>query len=117
MGNSAAGRLTDAVAGIDIFGDAGGSQSRTLVTANLPPYTPSGTISGGSVTMFYTRSGNFQSGVNATAVTILDGSSGGTNSATAQFNPPTFSGNVNGGSSTPVLTVQPTIIMTTYIKL
>jgi len=34
--DASSGRLTDAIAGIDIFGDAGGSQSQTLTLAQLP---------------------------------------------------------------------------------
>lgn len=38
MGGSAAGRLTDAVAGIDALGDAGGAQSHTLTTTEIPSH-------------------------------------------------------------------------------
>lgn len=39
MGGSAAGRLTDAVAGIDVLGDAGGAQSHTLTTTEIPSHS------------------------------------------------------------------------------
>jgi microcystin-dependent protein len=39
MGGAAAGRLTDAVAGIDSLGDAGGAQSHTLSTSEMPSHS------------------------------------------------------------------------------
>lgn len=39
MGGVAAGRLTDAVAGIDSLGDAGGAQTHTLTTTQIPSHT------------------------------------------------------------------------------
>jgi microcystin-dependent protein len=38
MGGVAAGRLTDAVAGMDALGDAGGAQSHTLTTTEIPSH-------------------------------------------------------------------------------
>jgi hypothetical protein len=45
MGGTSANRLTTAFYGVsgDGTGAVGGSQSHTLITANLPPYTPAGT--------------------------------------------------------------------------
>jgi microcystin-dependent protein len=47
MVETAATLLTSAVSGVDgaTYGSKGGAQSRTLVTANLPPYTPAGSVS------------------------------------------------------------------------
>jgi microcystin-dependent protein len=47
MGGSAASRLTTAGGAVDgaTLGAVGGSQNVALVTANLPPYTPSGSVS------------------------------------------------------------------------
>jgi hypothetical protein len=45
MVEAVATRLTAALGGVDGsgIGNAGGNQSKTLATANLPPYTPAGT--------------------------------------------------------------------------
>jgi len=50
--NSGTGRITSAVSGVD--GNTalavGSSQSKTLITANLPAYTPSGSVTGTALT-------------------------------------------------------------------
>lgn len=109
MGGVAAGRLTDTVAGIDGLGDTGGAQSRTLVTANLPPYTPSGTISNGSVTVLWSVDG-YQppGGGSRDAINVIG--SGRPNSAAFAVTSGNFTGTAQGGTSTPVVTVQPTIV-------
>jgi len=62
MGGSAAGRLTSTTMTPDgnTIGATGGAQTKTLLTANLPPYTPSGsvttTIGGGA--HYFTTPGN-----------------------------------------------------------
>jgi microcystin-dependent protein len=118
MGNSAAGRLTDALAGIDGFPDAGGAQTRTLVTANLPPYTP--TVASASVSVTSTVSNIQQNGLG----TVSDNFGGGSTdvprnnpSAIASTGTASITMNAQGGTSTPFVTVQPTIVMTFYIKL
>ena len=56
MGGSAAGRLTSAGGGLDgtVIGAAGGSQNRTLVSANLPPHAHAGTTGTGGGTHSHT---------------------------------------------------------------
>jgi microcystin-dependent protein len=105
MGSSAAGRLTSAVMTPDgnTIGATGGVQNRTLVTANLPPYTPSGSVSttlnmdGGG---FLVTGGGF--------VNIGGSGSGGfifSGSASSSF-----TGSAQGGTSTPFPTISPTML-------
>jgi microcystin-dependent protein len=114
MGGVAASRLTDAVAGMDSLGDAGGAQSTTLVTANLPPYTPSGSLTGSqSFGNIQQNSSTYQpqgggSGVaafvnNVSVVVLGSGFS--------------FSGTAQGGTSTPFTNVQPTIIANKLLRV
>ncbi|MCK1402015.1 tail fiber protein [Bradyrhizobium sp. 4] len=121
MGGSAAGRLTDAVAGIDSLGDAGGAQSRTLITANLPPYTPSGALSisngaitiNGAVNYVYSDSGGGGLGGGGNF-----GHAGYNNlSASQAASTGTLVGVAQGGTSTPVLNVQPTIVVNKLLRI
>jgi len=116
MGGSAAGRLTDAVAGIDILGDAGGSQSRTLVTANLPPYTPSGSMSGSAVNFQFNQISTGATGGSQNTITGIVNSGGG-QVMNANVTQPTFTGTAQGGTSTPVVTVQPTIVLNYLLRI
>lgn len=117
MGGSPAGRLTDAAAGFgDVLGEAGGSQTRQLVTSNLPPYTPSGTISG-------TASSN-ETNIQKTTSTLTP--SGGGSATVPQYNPAavtingnqfTFSGTAQGGNSSAFGIVQPTIVANKLLRV
>jgi microcystin-dependent protein len=115
MGGSAAGRLTDLVAGIDSLGDAGGAESRTLVTANLPPYTPSGSIGGSqalpSLQVNTAGTYNPQGGGSGTSPFI------NTNTYTVSGSNFSFTGSAQGGTSTPVVTVQPTILANKLLRI
>ena len=120
MGSSAAGRLTDAVSGFgDVLGETGGAQSKTLITANLPPYTPSGTNSTGT---FVSSSNNWaqyagtqglQGGGTFPAFGQAGNAGGVTGSTTAQ----TFTGAAQGGVSAPLVIMPPTMVLTFYVKL
>jgi microcystin-dependent protein len=117
MGGAAAGRLTDAVAGIDSLGDAGGAQTRTLVTANLPPYTP--TVASASVSVTSTAS-TFQNN----SLGNVSSNFGGGATDVPRYNPSaivstgsaSITMNAQGGTSTPVVTVQPTLIMSYIVR-
>lgn len=126
MKESSASRLTSAVSGVDgaTMGSAAGSQSNTLQTANLPPYTPSGINSGGTATV--------PGGLNlaATGGTIgnLFPAGGGGNRApdsngawsgvsSLQVSAVSFNGVAQGGTSTPLRTVQPTIICNYIMRI
>lgn len=98
--NQGTGRLTSAVSGLD--GDTlfaiKATQSRTLLTANLPPYTPAGSIANGAISISHnaaqanastTGGGGFQCG-------------GAVASIVASQAPSTFTGVAQGGTSIPI---------------
>lgn len=89
------------------LGAAGGVQSRTLSTANLPPYTPSGTITNGAISLSQpdairgdTGGGGIGGGGNFGHSYGLSASQGAS----------TFTGNAQGGTSTAFGIVPPTIV-------
>jgi hypothetical protein len=93
------------------------SQSTTLVTANLPAYTPSGTIANGAITI--TTNGDGSTSTNNAAPQsgpsfLVQGAQTWTATQAAS----TFTGAAQGGSSAPIIksTVQPTIVMNYIIK-
>jgi hypothetical protein len=118
MGNSAAGRLTSTYFGASaiVLGAAGGAESKTLLTANLPPYTPAGSVSGsisGTAPANNTTAGNSGSPISVySPVTgsalplVVSGTFSGTLSGAAQ-----------GGLSTPVAVASPMMLATIYLKL
>jgi microcystin-dependent protein len=120
MGGTSANRLTAAGSGLDgdIQGNTGGAETVTLATANLPAYTPAGTIGSHTLTMptrsITTATGSVPTITNAANQTTgnqeIISSFGG--SATS-----TFTGTPQGGTATPANNVQPTIIKTKIIKL
>ena len=117
MGGSAASRLTDAVSGFgDSLGETGGAQSRTLSTANLPPYTPSGSISGTGVS----TASNLQQ--NNSNITVATGGSNtvplsSSTSVSINGNQYTFTGVAQGGTSTAFGIVQPTIVANKLLRI
>jgi hypothetical protein len=121
MGNSATSILTATYAGCTTtpttLGAFCGSQSQTLLTSNLPPYTPSGSIAanfpntvGGSAPNIFLNGG--------CCIGLGGASSGATPQSIAGVNiPSTFSGAAQGGTSTPFSTVSPTMLATIYLKI
>lgn len=110
MGGTPAGRLTTAGSGVDglTLGAAGGAQTRTLTTPNLPPYTPAGTITDGTITI----SGGTTGAVSGTTAVAAAGhafADVGSAIAASQSGT-TFTGTAQGGTSTPIVTVQPTLV-------
>lgn len=113
MGNSAASRLTSTYFGTTTttLGAASTTTDHTtLVTGNLPPYTPSGTISN-------LNGGAFVNGLQLSGCCIGNGGSNSGAQAGAISISSTFTGTAQGGTSTPFANVQPTILMTYYFKL
>jgi len=106
MGGSSANRLTAADDGLngDTLGATGGGETQTLVTANLPAYTPSGSVSSSStgVNSYSTPGTNI--GIGGTAT-------GGQINVTTPTITSTFTGTAQGGSSTAFGVVQPTFIL------
>ena len=126
MGNTPTSVLTLAGFGTDPthLGNFGGVQSYTLLTGNLPPYTPSATVSisggvytepqtyfgpvGGSSTLGYYTSVTGASGFG----NVGSRSVGSVSAISAAFNP-----SPQGGASLPLSMLQPTRLLTIYIKL
>ncbi|MGR4927261.1 hypothetical protein ACIPUD_10690 [Bradyrhizobium sp. CAR08] len=110
MNGSAANRLTPTYFGVSggVLNSAGGAESKSLVTANLPPYTPSGSVTGtatSNLTIIQVNTSNFTppGGGSITAPASNPQQIISTLSAT-------FTGAAQGGTSTPFATVQPTAI-------
>jgi hypothetical protein len=119
LSNNATGTLSGAAVGFSPVKDAqmldavGGalSQSTTIVTANLPAYTPSGSVASSSTTVnSYTTPGT-NLGFGGTATGAQSG--GATPTITSAF-----TGVAQGGTSAPIIrpTVPPTIVMNYMIK-
>lgn len=115
MGNSAAGRLTATYFGTSaiVLGAAGGAESKVLVAANLPPYTPAGTIAvAGNVPL--SSSTNYNNTFVGGAQPIVQSTTPTALNITSQ----TFTGTAAAGQiSTPVAIPQPTMLATLYLKL
>lgn len=105
MGGSAANRLTTAYYGGDPsnIAVAGGAQSDTLLAANLPSYTPSGT----NAVSATTAPGSAVGGLNAGSTTFY--TTGGGNISSGQAAGQAFTGVAQGGVSTPISTIQPSL--------
>jgi microcystin-dependent protein len=119
MGGSSANRLTDADDGLngDTLGDTGGGETQTLVTGNLPAYTPAGTI---SVTALVQSVRTFNISGSADINTLMNGSTAGTiNSNGVPFVSGTadFTGTAQGGTSTAFGVVQPTIVLNKLLRI
>lgn len=117
MGGSAAGRLTTPFFGSDptIIGDRGGGQSKTLLLANLPAYTPAGSVS--SLSTSTTTISNFSISGGA-GVSISSGqgiSPSASTSTVTTATSSTFTGTAQGGSSTAFATIQPSLIVNKII--
>lgn len=114
MGGSAANRLTTShFTSPTTLGGTGGVDSRTLVTANLPPYTPSGTISNGAISISHnaalvngssTGGGSFSCGGSAASISASQGAS-------------TFTGAAQGGTSAAFGIIQPTIVANKLLRV
>ncbi len=123
MGNTAASRLTSATitGGGTTLGATGGAQTNTIAQNNLPNVAPTFTGSAGVVSVTTTANnvatGLFQSsaglGVNSYGVLSF-----GTITSTGIFTPVGSISSINGGVSQQAMGIlQPTMLMTIYIKL
>jgi hypothetical protein len=130
MGSSAAGRLTASYFGTaaTVLGAAGGAEKQTIATSQVPTITSSNAAQSitvnplGSTGFFvpYSNASWFSTTTPATgAINIMQ--SGGSLSFTSSFsgtnNISVTSNNTGGGSPTPVVTAQPTMLATIYLKL
>jgi hypothetical protein len=132
MGNSAAGRLTSTYFGTSgacsganaiTLGAACGGESKTMLLANLPPFTPAGSISASLTALGVQQYTSSTSGSNVAGALSQAASLGsflgnnvvvsiGSSSISASF-----TGTLGGGTSMPFPVVQPTTLATFYIKL
>jgi hypothetical protein len=132
MGAAAAGRLTATYFGASgtVLGNVGGGESKTLITANLPAYTPAGSVALGYTDPGHThkigaRDSSANDGVSNTIEFVNDypGPFGAAQSVTSESKvtgitfSPTFTGTAQGGTSTAFNVTQPTLLVTIYIKL
>lgn len=116
-------RLTTAGSGVDgsAFGAAGGAETHTLTTPNLPPYTPSGangvpgytdpTVFFGGVSGGASATAYFANNINASGQQQVGNPTHG--SVTA----PSFTGTPQGGTSTPLPTITPLIVVPYVIRI
>lgn len=111
MGGTSANRLTGLTDGVngDTLGGTGGLESTTIVTANLPAYTPAGTNNAPTITSkmrgMDAATGPVNTNVDATSATVGD-----LTTTVSTASAPTFTGVAQGGTSAPGNNVQPTII-------
>ncbi len=123
MGGSSANRLTNANDGLDgdTLGATGGGETQTLATANLPAYTPAGTIVSTPslgvaipVRTYATSGSNVSTQAsNASNVGSDNGTLGVAVTGTIES---LLTGTAQGGTSTAFGVVQPTIILNYIIK-
>lgn len=110
MGGNAAGRLTDAVAGIDSLGDAGGAQTVTLTASQLPANIPN------SATTTVSANGSYHVGVSADSGTTGGPTVWPTGNVTPSYSASTtVTINPSGGGAHP--NVQPTIIANKLMRI
>lgn len=120
-GSSAASRMTNAATGCGVsFTTVGAvcteSQSTTLVTGNLPAYTPAGIISNGLITISGSISNNMPTGHTSLGA-------GGADTNYTQASPSAsqaasgFTGTAQGGTSTPFSKVQPTMGLVPWLRV
>lgn len=111
MKEASATRLTSTyfVGDSTALGAVGGGESKTLVTGNLPAYTPAGSVSWSGV---YS---NLNSG-NLTAIPFFINGSSGSGSGNTGVST-SFTGTAQGGTSTPFRTVPPTIVCNKILRV
>ena len=120
MGGSAANRVTTAGGGVDgaTLGAVGGAQSVTLITANLPAYTPAGSVSVTSTASNVLRGANaggisFQGGSSfALDGIVLSSLSAGSIASTG-----TLTGAAQGGTSVAVKTMPASIVCNKILRV
>lgn len=99
------------------MGAAGGVDNRTLGTANLPPYTPSGSVASSVSSAVVSLQSAANGGQNAFATSSTVGGSANMSGALGLTLGSSFTGSAQGGSSTPFGTVQPTIILNKIMRV
>ncbi len=121
MKEATATRLTTAGSGVDggTLGATGGTQNITLLTANLPAYTPAGSLSVTSTVSNIgrgTNTGDFTLAA-GTGGSIISAFANGTRADSAITSTGTLTGTAQGGTSTAVKIVQPTIVLNKLLRI
>lgn len=99
------------------FGSPVGAEGVTLVTANLPPYTPSGNIANTNNVTVTSNSQQFSLSSSSGVTFVTPGSGGGQPFTVGGNVASTFTGVAQGGTSTAVSIMSPVIFQTALIKL
>jgi microcystin-dependent protein len=94
------------------LGAVGGLESSTLVTGNLPPYTPAGSLSVASTNSSILSGGTVATFSGAPGANVIRDAVSSAITSTG-----TLSGTAQGGTSTPVRTVQPTIVCNYIMRI
>ena len=116
MGGSGASRLTSASGmGTGLIGQTGGAETVTLVTANLPAYTPAGTISNGAITINHNANSANNNTTTGGGGFTLPATAGAT--ITASQATSTFAGTAQGGTSTAVNKMPPSICLNYILRI
>jgi len=121
MGGSSASRLADVMSSTSM-GATGGADAQTLNTNNLPPYTPSGSVSAPSFTdptAFKGPVSNTSSNVTAYLAngTGASGSQDVGSASTGSNGSITFTGTAQGGITQPFGITQPTMVANFIIRI
>jgi microcystin-dependent protein len=119
MGGSSANRLTAADDGLngDNLGATGGIEAQTLVTANLPAYTPSGSVSTSVTSTVGANTVTFAGSAQQALAPINTGNQGNSSAVITSVGSSSFTGAAQGGSSTAFGVVQPTIIANKLMRI
>jgi microcystin-dependent protein len=114
--DASAGRISGAAFNTVIAGGVGGTETKTLVTANLPAYTPTGSITNGTTSSSdVVKSGAALTGAQPGAGAIaLQSGFGSVGNATVTAS---FVGTAQGGTSTAFSIVQPSIICNYILRV
>lgn len=97
------------LAGSTVLGALLGEQSKILLTGNLPPYRPTGTVSKPTITV--TGGNGATSGLVSAAAPPATGAAVGAVIGASLDTTPVFTGDDQGGLGTPFGVVQPTVII------
>lgn len=111
------GRITGSVFSTLVAGGVGGAQTQTLNTSNLPPYTPSGTVSTSVASSATQIQSTANGGANAFATNSVSGGTANMAGILGIAINSSFSGNAQGGSSVPVVTMPPAIVCNSIMRI
>lgn len=121
MGGSAASRLSGTsitTGGATTLGGSGGAETKALATANLPAYTPTGTVAVNTIglaTRIWSNVGS--SDPNSVALGNTGGTLSSPNNGTFVSGTATFTGAAQGGTATAFALTQPTIIANKLLRI